>query len=133
MQNPITLTDVAEKFSLWREERPGKRQHTPEHLRKLAVLLLNEYPISVVVNTLNTSHARLNRWRNEFKGSEDTPQVVSSDDFIELAQPKLPEMPPIMSLTIDYPSGVRLKLEGSPEDSILHMLLTSLETAGRYV
>jgi transposase-like protein len=132
MQSPTTLTEVAELFSSWRERRPSKRAHTPTHLKQLAVALLTQYPMNTVANALGTNHGRLSRWRRELDTSRSVSDISSEHEFVELPESREIRATKDMALTINYPSGVTLKLEGTPEDSMLHMILTSLDVGRRF-
>lgn len=93
-----SLVDVQLAFESWRSTRPG-RQSTPEHLRTLAVTLLEQHSLGKVCVALAVNSGALTRWKN----SDAVP-------FVSLPEPEELRTPPaeqnILGTQITLPNGV---------------------------
>jgi hypothetical protein len=102
-----TLLDVQIAFEHWRTHRSSQREPTPEHLRQLAIGLLNEYCASKIQKALGLGAAALKQWSTPAQ-----PPTHSSRGFVLLPheQPKTKQQAGVD--IIELPNGVRVTLSG---------------------
>ncbi|MCX4025027.1 hypothetical protein [Spartinivicinus marinus] len=119
-----TLEAVASTFKTWRTNRTHGRRKIPAELRQQAVALLNDYPVSLVINTLGLSHSALKRWQqppDEAK-SADTP-------FITLPEPT--QASSSLCVTLCLANDTQLVIQGELSSEQLGVIVRELQPGKR--
>ena len=116
MTTPATSIDaVASAFESWLKVRPCSRTRTPEALRRQIINLLECHSRKDVVAKLGISITTLNRWLKAERPHADS----SHTEFISLPTPLVRDLSSSQAcesdlhLTLKYPSGIELRLQGS--------------------
>lgn len=102
-----TLLDAQIAFEHWRTHRSTRREPTPEHLRQLAIGLLDEYSPGKIQKALGLGAASLKQWSTLAQLPTENSQgfVLLPDE-----QPKTKQRAGVD--TIELPNGVRVTLSG---------------------
>lgn len=103
-----SLIDVQLAFEHWRAQRT-RRQPTPEHLRSLAVALLDQHIPFTVCKALGVNGSALKQWAKEEPVASHT-----QASFVVLPEESRRVVPEVVvrdpEVLITLPNGVRLSL-----------------------
>ena len=109
----LTLEEVQEQFTIWRETRK-KKQRIPPRLWKAAVSLSSEHPLSIISNTLRINYTDLRR-RVLIRNS--TTAQAPDCTFIELDASKGTD-PVSYTIELEDRFGSRMKINCSNGEQI---------------
>lgn len=112
------IEQVVQAFKQWRSNR-SSREHTPEHLRVLAVALTEHYPSAEICKRLRINSRSIKAW------TSDQPQA-----FVALPVRPTPVALPSqqqVTLKMQIPNGIECQLTGAIEVPFIASLLRALQ------
>ena len=100
------ITQAAQAFNEWRANRT-KRSHTPAHLKDLAVVLVDHYPMTQICDLLSINTRSIKAWSQQQKPAQAF--VTLADE--EVAPREVPTDTGVQ-LKIFAPGGLECHLSG---------------------
>lgn len=97
------LTRASQAFAHWRQTRTHNGEHTPAHLRQMAVDLMDHYPSNRICKRLGLSGSNLYRWSRQ-------PPREPTASFVPL--PNVPASEPGLALSLSLADDLKLTLQG---------------------
>lgn len=122
-----SLIDVQLAFEHWRSHRTSRRS-TPEHLRTLAVDLLEDHRPSTVYKALGLNSTTLKQWAAQEQKTSTTTFVSLPDGPPEQVVTKPLAAEPV--ILISLPNGVQVSLLQGPT---LNVVLAAANSLGAIV